>query len=447
MNPAWPVQLIGREKIRDDVDLRDGREPPVAARHPGAVPRLRALQVGLEDRELPHSADRLEHVAQPLHQAQARRPRERGPDDAGVPGDARERQLDHDVSGGHALAGRPPARLQDRRLRAGARRRARRSCRSSWRARPTRCPSGASSCRADTRSGSRSSTRCRPASFADESVDALTARMRELIASHLEPAEMDCERVSAADGGARGRRRPPSRARRGRRPGRRPGAPPPRPAARAARAWSIRSQARPACAVEPVLEPRELRLERGQQPRHPPPWSGAAPRRASMARCEASTSSRRRRTSNTRYCRVAEAKAPACGSASARSPRARGARRRRAPAAWPPPARSSRADCRGRRARTPSLAIGWPPAASICITSEVPERGTPVTIVSAASGSARMPFSVPEPATLAESRAASRSPVASLRAGCACARASRSSPGARPRPPPEQARVGTRRPP
>ena len=162
MNPAWPVHA---DRAREDPrrrHLRDGREPPVAARHPGALPRLRALQVGLEDRELPDSADRLEHVAQPLHQAQARRPRERGPDDAGVPGDALERQLDHDVSGGHPLSRRAPARLQDRRLRAGARRRARRSCRSSSTAPPTRCPSGVSCCRADTRSGSRSSTRCRP---------------------------------------------------------------------------------------------------------------------------------------------------------------------------------------------------------------------------------------------------------------------------------------------
>src|SRR5439155_80183 len=44
--------------------LRDGGEPPVAARHPRALPALRALQVGVEDRELPRAVHRLEHVAQ-----------------------------------------------------------------------------------------------------------------------------------------------------------------------------------------------------------------------------------------------------------------------------------------------------------------------------------------------------------------------------------------------
>src|SRR5207249_1628422 len=79
--------------------LRDGGEPPVAARHPRALPALRALQVGVEDRELPRAVHRLEHGAQPLHQAPARQPRERR---AGAPrlrACARAGQLTMDLRG------------------------------------------------------------------------------------------------------------------------------------------------------------------------------------------------------------------------------------------------------------------------------------------------------------------------------------------------------------
>src|SRR5438046_3468193 len=77
--------------------LRDDGEPPVAARPPRAVPALRALQVGVEDRELPRAVHRLEHVAQPLHQAPARQPRQRR---AGAPHLRARRgagKRDHDV--------------------------------------------------------------------------------------------------------------------------------------------------------------------------------------------------------------------------------------------------------------------------------------------------------------------------------------------------------------
>src|SRR5438445_2843815 len=100
--------------------LRHGGQPPVAARHPGALPSLRALQVGVEDRELPRAVYRLEHVAQPLHQAPARQPRQRR---AGAPrlrAGAGAGELDHDVPRGDALARRPAARLQAGRLHARA---------------------------------------------------------------------------------------------------------------------------------------------------------------------------------------------------------------------------------------------------------------------------------------------------------------------------------------
>src|SRR5437762_4314088 len=100
--------------------LRDGGEPPVAARHPRALPALRALQVGVEDRELPRPVHRLEHGAQPLHQAPARQPRECR---AGAPclrARAHAGKLDHDVPRGDALARRPAARLQAGRLHARA---------------------------------------------------------------------------------------------------------------------------------------------------------------------------------------------------------------------------------------------------------------------------------------------------------------------------------------
>src|SRR2546425_10748 len=100
--------------------LRDGGEPPVAARHPRAVPALRALQVGVEDRELPRPVHRLEHGAQPLHQAPARQPRQRR---AGAPrlrAGAGAGKLDHDVPRGDALARRAAARLQAGRLHARA---------------------------------------------------------------------------------------------------------------------------------------------------------------------------------------------------------------------------------------------------------------------------------------------------------------------------------------
>src|SRR3989454_672453 len=100
--------------------LRDGGEPPVAARHPRAVPSLRALQVGVEDRELPRPVHRLEHVAQPLHQAPARQPRQHR---AGAPclrAGAGAGKLDHDVPRGDALARRPAARFQAGRLHARA---------------------------------------------------------------------------------------------------------------------------------------------------------------------------------------------------------------------------------------------------------------------------------------------------------------------------------------
>src|SRR2546426_674928 len=100
--------------------LRDGGEPPVAARHPRAVPAFRALQVGVEDRELPRPVHRLEHGAQPLHQAPARQPRECR---AGAPclrAGAGAGKLDHDVPRGDALARRPAARFQAGRLHARA---------------------------------------------------------------------------------------------------------------------------------------------------------------------------------------------------------------------------------------------------------------------------------------------------------------------------------------
>src|SRR3989441_1196857 len=100
--------------------LRDGGEPPVAARHPRAVPALRALQVGVEDRELPRAVHRLEHGAQPLHQAPARQPRERCAGAPCVRARARAGKLDHDVPRGDALARRPAARLQAGRLHARA---------------------------------------------------------------------------------------------------------------------------------------------------------------------------------------------------------------------------------------------------------------------------------------------------------------------------------------
>ena len=84
LNPAWRVRDRGPREDRPEQRLRDGREPPLAARHPRPVPPVRALQVGVEDRELPHPLHRLEHVAQPLHQAAPRRPRERRADDGGV---------------------------------------------------------------------------------------------------------------------------------------------------------------------------------------------------------------------------------------------------------------------------------------------------------------------------------------------------------------------------
>src|SRR2546426_1532727 len=100
--------------------LRDGGEPPVAARHPRALPALRALQVGVEDRELPRPVHRLEHGAQPLHQAPARQPRERRAGARGLRARARAGKLDHDVPRGDALARRPAARLQAGRLHARA---------------------------------------------------------------------------------------------------------------------------------------------------------------------------------------------------------------------------------------------------------------------------------------------------------------------------------------
>src|SRR2546425_7667259 len=100
--------------------LRDGGEPPVAARHPRPVPSLRALQVGVEDRELPRPVHRLEHGAQPLHQAPARQPRERRAGAPCVRARARAGKLDHDVPRGDALARRPAARLQAGRLHARA---------------------------------------------------------------------------------------------------------------------------------------------------------------------------------------------------------------------------------------------------------------------------------------------------------------------------------------
>src|SRR3989454_8802315 len=100
--------------------LRDGGEPPVAARHPRPVPALRALQVGVEDRELPRAVHRLEHDAQPLDQAPARQPRQHR---AGAPclrAGARAGKLNHDVPRGDALARRAAARLQAGRLHARA---------------------------------------------------------------------------------------------------------------------------------------------------------------------------------------------------------------------------------------------------------------------------------------------------------------------------------------
>src|SRR5947208_1689897 len=100
--------------------LRDGGEPPVAARHSRAVPSLRAFQVGVEDRELPRAVHRLEHVAQPLHQAPARQPRQHRAGAARLRAGAGPGKLDHDVPRGDALARRAAARLQAGRLHARA---------------------------------------------------------------------------------------------------------------------------------------------------------------------------------------------------------------------------------------------------------------------------------------------------------------------------------------
>src|SRR5947207_883548 len=100
--------------------LRDGGEPPVAARHPRAVPALRARQVGVEDRELPRAVHRLEHVAQPLHPAPARQPRQRRAGARRLRAGAGAGKLDHDVPRGDALARRAAARLQAGRLHARA---------------------------------------------------------------------------------------------------------------------------------------------------------------------------------------------------------------------------------------------------------------------------------------------------------------------------------------
>ena len=84
-------------------DIRDGLQSPVLAGHLGAVPPAHPLQVGLQDRELPDSPRWLEHVAEPLHPADPRQPRERDPHDARMRGRARRRKLDHDVPRGHSF--------------------------------------------------------------------------------------------------------------------------------------------------------------------------------------------------------------------------------------------------------------------------------------------------------------------------------------------------------
>ena len=75
--------------------------------------------------------------------------------------------------------------VQARRLHAGAAHRACRSCRSSSRARRARCRSAASCCRAGTRSASACSTRSRTRASPTQSVEALTERVRALIAAEL----------------------------------------------------------------------------------------------------------------------------------------------------------------------------------------------------------------------------------------------------------------------
>jgi hypothetical protein len=74
--PYWRTSVRNRERLRSDTRLRRGLESPVAARHPGAVPAVPALQVGLEGGDLPAAVHRLEHVAEPLHPHPARRPKD-----------------------------------------------------------------------------------------------------------------------------------------------------------------------------------------------------------------------------------------------------------------------------------------------------------------------------------------------------------------------------------
>ena len=95
-------------------------------------------------------------------------------------------KLDHDVSRGHPLAGRAPAGLQDRRLRAREEHAdpdpADRARRNRERAAEARLRAAGS----PPTSASRCSTRFPPRASPHESVDQLTARVRETIAKALE---------------------------------------------------------------------------------------------------------------------------------------------------------------------------------------------------------------------------------------------------------------------